>query len=78
MSLRFTLSRLGGRLAAVAVALLWLAAPAEARNDYSLDRDVDNVRGWRIAANEARRGCLAVASYHETCARIALDDRLLT
>jgi S1-C subfamily serine protease len=76
VSLRFTLSRLTGRLAAVAVALLWFASPAAARNDYSLDRDVDNVRGWRIAANQTRRGCLAVASYQSgTVIEVGFDQR---
>lgn len=64
-----------GRLARLAgLLLLALLAPAEARNAYSPDREVDVVRGWHVAANEARRGCLAYATYQSgTVIEVGLD-----
>jgi len=53
-----------------------LVLPAAAKNEYSLDRQVDTVRGWRIAANETRKGCLAFASYQSgTVIEVGFDRR---
>lgn len=50
------------------------ASSATAGTPYSLDREVDNVRGWTIAANQSRNGCLAFATFKsETSIEIGFD-----
>ena len=76
MSPLSTLSRIAGRLAAVLLFVVAFALPAAATNAYSPDRHVDTVRGWRIAANEIRKGCLAFASYQSgTVIEVGFDRR---
>ncbi len=76
MSLRIALSRCLAHLVAGAVLLAAIVVPAAAKNEYSLDREVDSVRGWRVAANEIRRGCLAAASYQSgTVIEVGFDRR---
>jgi S1-C subfamily serine protease len=68
-----------GLLASLPVAIGLLAASvgsALADGPYSLDREVDEVRGWTIAANKARNGCLAFAAFQSgTAIEVGFDTR---
>ena len=67
---------IGGRVAAGLVIAATLAGPARAGTPYSIDREVDEVRGWTIAANENRRGCFAFATFQsETSIELGFDTR---
>ena len=47
---------------------------ASAGTPYTIDREVDTVRGWTIAANAARHGCFASATFQsETSIELGLD-----
>lgn len=73
-----TLSARGLRASVPAAIVLIVAtlAPAWADGPYSLDREVDEVRGWTIAANKARNGCLAFAAYQSgTAIEVGFDTR---
>ena len=80
---RDTMSSTGWRervrraVTATAVAGLASAAAvetAQAGNMFSLDREVDTVRGWTIAANAKRRGCFAFATFQsETSIELGFD-----
>lgn len=67
--------RSSARTAVLAAGLLVAAAgTALAGTPYSFDREVDNVRGWTIAANAARGGCFAAATFKsETSIEIGFD-----
>lgn len=57
-------------LLAATIASAWAEGP------YALDREVDEVRGWTIAANQARNGCLAFAAYQSgTAIEVGFDTR---
>ncbi len=60
-----------------ALALLGASvASARAESPYSLDREVDEVRGWTIAANKARKGCFAFAAFKsQTAIEVGFDSR---
>jgi S1-C subfamily serine protease len=52
------------------------ASSALADGPYSLDKEIREVRGWTIAANQARRGCLAFAAYQsQTALEVGFDTR---
>lgn len=69
--LRNRIGARGPRLRAWAASLLLALAAfaglgttaATARNQFSLDHEIREVRGWTIAANKARGACLAFATY---------------
>jgi len=49
---------------------------ALAEGPYSLDREVDEVRGWTIAANKSRNACLAFAAFQSgTAIEVGFDTR---
>ncbi|NLH82755.1 MAG: hypothetical protein GX458_18200, partial [Phyllobacteriaceae bacterium] len=57
-------------------AVLSAVGSASAGTPYTIDREVDNVRGWTIAANAQRRGCFASATFQsETSIELGLDMR---
>lgn len=59
---------------ALALGLLATAARAEGR--FSLDKEIQEVRGWTIAANKARNACFAFAAYRsKTVIEVGFDDR---
>lgn len=52
------------------------ALPARAAGPYSLDREVKTVRGWTIAVNKQRKGCLAFGSFKSgTAVELGYDTR---
>ncbi|NLH80707.1 MAG: trypsin-like peptidase domain-containing protein [Phyllobacteriaceae bacterium] len=57
-------------------ASLFAGGSASAGTPYTIDREVDTVRGWTIAANAQRRGCFASATFQsETSIELGLDMR---
>ncbi len=56
--------------------LLSAVGSASAGTPYTIDREVDTVRGWTIAANANRHGCFASATFQsETSIELGLDMR---
>ncbi len=52
------------------------ATGARAGTPYSIDREVDEVRGWTIAANAQRQGCFAFATFKsDTSIELGFDTK---
>ena len=52
------------------------ATTARAGTPYSIDREVDEVRGWTIAANAQRQGCFAFATFKsDTSIELGFDTK---
>jgi len=63
-------------LFAGAVLLVVTGGIAEAGTAYTIDREVDTVRGWTIGANAVRQGCFASATFKSgTSIELGFDMR---
>ena len=59
-----------------AALLVAAVSGAQAGTPYTLDKEVDTVRGWTIGANAVREGCFASATFKsETSIELGLDMR---
>lgn len=58
------------------VALCLVTGPLHAEGRFSLDKEVQETRGWTIAANKARNACFGFAAYRsKTVIEVGFDDR---
>ena len=70
-----TVGRIAG-MALVAGAVMFGTTAARAGTPYSIDREVDEVRGWTIAANAQRQGCFAFATFKsDTSIELGFDTK---
>ena len=63
-------------LLAGAAVLIAAVSGAQAGTPYTIDKEIDTVRGWTIGANAVREGCFASATYKsETSIELGFDMR---